>query len=249
MTLPTLSRAPHPHSEPPVSNEVIPRLQCRDRVGLATIAALYVETGGCYFDIEGVDPWDEARDARLYAGPWPVVAHPPCQRWGDMWMGSPLVIARTGVRKTLGDDGGCFAHALDTVRKFGGVIEHPEGSRAWDYFGLNKPPREGAWVAAYWQGGWTCRVEQIAYWHSVRKATWLYAFGVELPALQWGVDPRKLPSMVQPSKARIASGRTPSVNAHGIRDKLRNATPLAFRELLLGIARSAHRASPTEIAA
>lgn len=45
------------------------------------IAALFVATGGCYFGLEGVDPWDEQRDARLYRGPWPVVAHPPCSRW------------------------------------------------------------------------------------------------------------------------------------------------------------------------
>jgi hypothetical protein len=43
------------------------------------IAALYVQTGGCYFNLPDVEPWDEARDARKYAGPWPVVAHPPCQ--------------------------------------------------------------------------------------------------------------------------------------------------------------------------
>jgi hypothetical protein len=46
------------------------------------IAALYVETDGAYFGVPGVDPWDEARDARRYAGPHPIVAHPPCQRWG-----------------------------------------------------------------------------------------------------------------------------------------------------------------------
>jgi hypothetical protein len=52
------------------------------------IAALYVETDGAYFGLPGVDPWDEARDARKYAGPHPVVAHPPCQRWGRFWHGS-----------------------------------------------------------------------------------------------------------------------------------------------------------------
>lgn len=41
----------------------------RDGVGGVTVAALFVETGGCYFGLPDVDPWDEARDARLYAGP------------------------------------------------------------------------------------------------------------------------------------------------------------------------------------
>ncbi len=202
------------------------------------IAALYVETDGCYFGLPGVDPWDEARDARDYAGPHPVVAHPPCQRWGDMWMGSPLVIARTGERKKLGDDGGCFSAALIAVRTWGGVLEHPEGSRAWDVFGLSKPPREGGWVDAGDGGGRTCRVEQFAYGHLARKATWLYSFGCSnLPDLRWGIDPRKLPSMVQPSRARRETGgRTPSINAHGIPDRLRNATPLKFRDVLLSIA-------------
>ena len=38
------------------------------------IAALFVQTEGCYLNLEGVDPWDEARDARKYRGPYPVIA-------------------------------------------------------------------------------------------------------------------------------------------------------------------------------
>lgn len=123
------------------------------------IAALYVKAGGAYFGLDGVDPWDEARDARRYAGPWPVVAHPPCQRWGKLWAGQPLWIKRTGERKAKGDDGGCFASALAAVRRWGGVLEHPWGSHAWPHFGINVPPRAGGWVAADWHGGWTCCVE------------------------------------------------------------------------------------------
>jgi hypothetical protein len=112
------------------------------------IAALYVETGGSYSNLANVDPWDEPRDARRYAGPFPVVAHPPCQRWGKLWAGQPLHIKRTGERKVKGDDGGCFAAALAAVRKWGGILEHPWGSHAWAHFGSrgggqNSTPRIG----------------------------------------------------------------------------------------------------------
>lgn len=79
------------------------------------IAALFVATGGAYFDLPDVDPWDEVRDARLYVGPHPVVAHPPCSRWCRL---AGLVEARWGHRR--GDDGGCFASALASVRRWGG---------------------------------------------------------------------------------------------------------------------------------
>ena len=112
------------------------------------IAALFVQTEGCYFNLEGVDPWDEARDARKYRGPYPVIAHPPCQRWGKMWMGSPSYVAKTGIRKIKGDDGSCFHAALNAVREFGGVLEHPWGSHAWPHFGLAVPSRKGGWIRA-----------------------------------------------------------------------------------------------------
>lgn len=43
------------------------------------VAAPYVEANGIYAGVPGIELWDEARDARLYAGPHPVVAHPPCK--------------------------------------------------------------------------------------------------------------------------------------------------------------------------
>jgi hypothetical protein len=147
-----------------------------------TVAALYVLPDGPYAGRPDVDLWDEARDARLYPGPYPVVAHPPCERWGRYWSGGPS--AR--VRRTLGDDGGCFAAALASVRRWGGVIEHPEASHAWDAHGLPSPPRWGGWIGSLF-GGWACCVEQGHYGHRARKATWLYFVGSSQPPdLIWG---------------------------------------------------------------
>ena len=109
----------------------IPRIGSGDWLDRSIVAALFVQENGCYAGLPGVDAWPESRDARLYAGPWPVVAHPPCQRWGKMWFGQPLTVKRTGVRKKKGEDGGCFAAALAAVRKWGGVLEHPASSNAW----------------------------------------------------------------------------------------------------------------------
>lgn len=210
------------------------------------IAALFVAKGGCYFGLPGVDPWDEARDARQYAGPWPVVAHPPCQRWGRYWGGSPT----TWPRLVKGDDAGCFASALASVRRWGGVLEHPEGSAAWDAFGLLAPPRDGGWIRADWldgYAGWTCCVEQGAYGHKARKATWLYACGVELPALKWGAaegDFLRLEDGFRTAEERARAIKTGACQR--LSHKARAATPVEFRDLLLGIAATAQ---PLQVAA
>lgn len=210
---------------------------------LLTIAALYVKTDGPYFGIEGVDPWDQQRDARLYAGPHPVIAHPPCQRWGKMWFGSPLVVKRDGIRKKLGDDGGCFAAALAAVRKYGGVLEHPWGSHAWPHFGLNTPDRHGGWIYADFEGGWTCCVEQGRYGHYARKPTLLYAVGCDLPSLDWGESaPTYDPELV----ARIGLERAKKLGevcskGGGTDSAPRIGTPQPFRDLLLSMARSVKR--------
>jgi hypothetical protein len=203
-----------------------------------SIAALYVETNGAYFGLPNVDPWDQIRDARKYAGPHPIVAHPPCQRWGKMWFGSPLTVKTTGSRKIKGDDDGCFEAALAAVRKWGGVIEHPWGSHAWPHFGLNTPPRSGGWIMADFEGGWTCCVEQRPYGHHARKPTLLYAVGCDLPRLAWGateaqLDP-KIVARIGIKRAR-KQGEVASKGG-GTDSSARIYTPPAFRELLLGMA-------------
>lgn len=206
---------------------------------MSRVAALFVATGGVYTSLPDVDAWPIERDARLYVGPYSVVAHPDCSRWGRYWSGGPSA----NVRRIKGADAGCFASALVSVRRFGGVLEHPEASHAWREFGLIKPPRAGGWVVADSYGGWTCTVEQGHYGHRARKATWLYAVGVELPELKWGpcLDRERLDEGFH-SAAHRAAARAAGVAPRRRLSTVENlTTPIAFRDLLLGMARSVRR--------
>lgn len=203
-----------------------------------SVAALFVAPGGCYFGLSGVDPWDAQRDARNYGGPHPVVAHPPCERWGRYWHGGPSAKDR----RRRGDDKGCFATALWAVRTFGGVLEHPEASSAWAWFGLRTPPYAGGWVQADDFGGWTCCVQQGHYGHPARKATWLYAVGTERPSLRWGPAPgtfMRLDAGFHSKEERLAAGVSPPTRR--LTKEQNIATPVEFRDVLLAIARSAGR--------
>lgn len=195
------------------------------------VAALFVQKNGAYYGIDDVDPWPEERDARLYAGPWPVVAHPPCSRWCRL---AGLVEARWGYKR--GNDGGCFESALRSVRTYGGILEHPAYSDAWHTYGLPAPPRHGGWQRTLC-GGHVAHVEQGRYGHPAKKATWLYAHGAtDLPSLRWGSESDTA------SKAWVSwcGNHTRGLGGRPrLGKKAASATPIEFRDLLLRIARSA----------
>jgi hypothetical protein len=98
-------------------------------------------------------------------------------------------------------------------------------------------------------GGWSCYVEQGRYGLPVKKATWLYAFGVELPDLQWGYVPDARGEEPNGDFGGIANWRDRWAKPTGLEDAnswwkknrhngLRSATPTAFRDALLKMARS-----------
>lgn len=210
-------------------------------VEVRTVAALYVEPKGCYVGVPGVDPWDEARDARTYAGPHPVVAHPPCQRWGRFWHGS----TRKPHQYKLGDDGGCFRAALGAVLRWGGVLEHPAHSRAWDAFGLLKPTPGVGWQVDENNLCCVCYVEQGHYGHASRKPTWLLAGMIslgDLAELNWTKGEQRLPAWMVERYGYEKARRIGVVAMVGGKNKtaIRNATPEPFRDLLLSMARKAH---------
>lgn len=209
-----------------------------------TVAALFVLPDGPYASRENVDLWPATRDARLYAGPHPVVAHPPCERWGRYAAGGPNPNAR---RREIGDDGGCFAAALRAVRAWGGVLEHPEASHAFRFYGLVPPPRWGGWHPADLFGGWACCVEQGHYGHAARKATWLYVAAVrprELPELAWGPSDKahrlaRLDEGFHSKEERRRAQKRGTITRLSKRQA--QASPEPFVDVLLDLARRASR--------
>ena len=189
---------------------------------MQTVAALYVLPDGPYASLEGVDPWPVERDARLYDGPHPVVAHPPCARWGNMWWSA----RHKGLG--LGDDEGCFEAALASVRRWGGVLEHPQSSRAWARFGLLPPKHGRGWERSLFDPGLVCSVDQSAYGHRAQKRTWLYYVGPAPLAL----DTRTVQNGCNCGRRR-RNGAVQEVM--GKRE--RKTTPEPFRDLLLALAR------------
>ncbi len=199
------------------------------------IAALFVEAGGVYSGLPDVDCWGVCRDARKYDGPWPVVAHPPCKRWGRFWHGS----TRKPHQFKLGDDDGCFEAALNAVAKWGGVLEHPAHSKAWDGFNLPKPPATGGWLG--YGPWWSCHVEQGFYGHMSRKPTWLLVspgFGIRAkpPELQWGRGEQRIHPVALAKHGYAKARRIGMVAMVGGKERIRDATPIAFRDLLISIA-------------
>jgi hypothetical protein len=190
------------------------------------VAALFVETHGCYIGLPDVDPWPIERDARLYPGALPVVAHPPCQLWTRF---AHVNYARWGGEHNRpGNDGGCFESALVNLRRYGGVLEHPAFSDAWKAYDLPRPAGIG-WQASM-DGLWTCEVWQAAYGHKARKRTWLLYSG--------SVPPLNLIWERPEGSHQIGfhDQRGKDRNKPTIRGRAANATPIAFRDALIQLA-------------
>jgi hypothetical protein len=186
------------------------------------VAALYVDAKGPYPRLPFVDCWDEARDATLYAGPWPVVAHPPCGPWGDL---------KSVSKETTAD---LAPIAVAQVRAFGGVLEHPLHSKLWRALRLPFPgelPDE--------HGGRSYDLQQVSWAHPCRKPTRLYCVRVP-PSLVWagmryGGEPTH---QIWGSPQSGHRHRTDLRAAHAA---MRRRTPPLFAQWLVELARSVFR--------
>jgi len=190
---------------------------------LRTVAVLYIDPRGPYPKMADVEPWGELEDARKYAGPHPVVAHPPCGPWGRL----------RHLYQGLEHD--CAPQALAAVWRFGGVLEHPAGSGLWDACFLPKPGEPPDRF-----GGYTIEVDQCDWGHVARKRTWLYLVRVPRPIVfptkreptHWASGYRATSA---PNPKRTGSPVPPGIKICSAQQRRR--TPPAFAEWLVSLAR------------
>ncbi|UNK44020.1 hypothetical protein MNO14_08225 [Luteimonas sp. S4-F44] len=129
------------------------------------VAVLFARCDSVYKSDPRCDVYDIDRDARTWLGGMPVVAHPPCRSWSRM---RTFAKPRPGERDLA-------VWAIDQVRRFGGVLEHPSGSALFRELAL---PRPGSTDRDSF-GGWVMPVSQKWWGHRAEKRTWLYIVGAD----------------------------------------------------------------------
>ena len=182
---------------------------------MANVAVLFARSDSIYKTLAGADVWDAERDARKWEGGAPVVAHPPCRAWGRMRQ----------FAQPRHDEKDLARFAIQQLRKWGGVLEHPAESTLWADQMLPRPGR-----APDQFGGWTMAIDQFHFGHRAEKATWLYIVGLHPDDLPEIPHREGRPThCIRPTKSYP---RLPSVTKAE-----REHTPPALAEWLVEVAR------------
>lgn len=126
------------------------------------ITVLFVRSDSVYKNKKwNLDCYDQQRDARMFAGVGPVIAHPPCRTWGNL---------RTVATRAPEDEHDLAPWAVDQVRRCGGVLEHPAGSNLFEHCGCDADN----------DVGFLLTVDQFHWGHRCAKPTRLYVVGCSL---------------------------------------------------------------------
>lgn len=188
-------------------------------VNLHPVVVLFVRADSLYKAMPGVECYDAQRNALTWGGGCSVVAHPPCRSWGVL---SHMANPRVG-EKDLGP------WAIEQVRKWGGVLEHPAGSRLFRHCGCAVP--DG--LPDEWNGI-SILIDQFDFGHVAHKDTILYIVGcAKLPPL---------PPTRMEGTDRSICGNVPGT--HRCTQKQREETPVKLAEWMIEVARRSHKHNP-----
>lgn len=173
---------------------------------------LFTQNGSVYDELY-CDTYPIERNALTCKSSRPAIYHPPCRTWGRLRQfthfhpGEHLLAVWSIIR----------------IWRYGGVLEHPAGSKLWSLMGLSMPGSK-----ADINGGISLSVNQSWFGHKCEKNTWVYIKGLsinEVPSFPLSFD------LIEYSISHTKKNS----KLKEVTRKYRNSTPVKFAEWLIDI--------------
>jgi hypothetical protein len=132
-----------------------------------------------------VNCYNIEKNALSYSGQSPVICHPPCRLFSRLSSFSTA----PACERLLG------VYSVMLVRKLGGIVEQPAGSKLWKICGIARSTKPDHY------GGYVININQSWFGYECKKSTDLYIVGCplsRLPALPMNFD--AIQFAISPSK-------------------------------------------------
>ena len=128
----------------------------------------FIADNSYYRLLPDLDLFDLRRNALSTVSSAPAIYHPPCRSWGRLRQ----------FAKTPPGEHWLAVWAVLRMWRYGGVLEHPAGSKLWSFMNLAHP---GQRYDSH--GGFSVSLNQSWFGYPAKKNTWLYVVGCEISDL------------------------------------------------------------------
>ena len=173
----------------------------------------FVADNSYYRLLPDLDLFDLRRNALSTVSNAPAIYHPPCRSWGRL----------RKFAKTPSGEHWLAVWAILRIWRYGGVLEHPAGSKLWSFMNLARPGRRYDL-----HGGFSVSLNQSWFGYPAKKNTWLYIVGCEISDLP------EMPLCFNAITKTVSSSKK-----HNVQKELshteRSRTTLLFNEYLVEV--------------
>lgn len=128
------------------------------------VPVLFVHQKSNYKKDNDFDCYDEKRNALNFKSKIPAIYHPPCRKFSRL----------RGLSCAPDSEKELAYWAIDNVRKYGGIVEHPHDSKLWKDKNVIKPGTYDEF------GGFTICIDQSWFGYYTEKRTLLYIVGCKM---------------------------------------------------------------------
>lgn len=128
----------------------------------------FVADNSYYRLLPDLDLFDLRRNALSTKSNAPAIYHPPCRSWGRLRQ----------FAKTPAGEHWLAVWSVLRMWRYGGVLEHPAGSKLWSFMNLARPGQ-----SYDLHGGFSVSLNQSWFGYPAKKNTWLYIVGCEISDL------------------------------------------------------------------